>query len=199
MEDAEEDKSIELIIIGASAGGALALIEVLHMLPRSMPPILVVQHMDAHFTTMYAERLNGICKMDVSESGDNEFVKPGHIYIAPGNYHTIITWVNGNYVLKLDSGPKILGLRPCINLTFSSAARVVGKRAIGVILTGMGSDGASGLLEMRNAGAFTIGQNEATSFVYGMPKVAKEMGAVVRQLPLEQIGYELMLKCGVRH
>lgn len=191
-------KEVDLIVIGASAGGADALIEVLKVLPDYLPPVLVVQHMEAKFTGLYARRISSICKMKVSEVKDGEMAQQGHIYIAPGGYHTTAVKISNKVFLKLDISAKVSGHRPSVNVAFESVARSIGNRAIGVILTGMGDDGAQGLLKMRNAGAYTVGQNKETCLVYGMPRVAKEIGAVTRQLPLCDIGMDIVFRCGLR-
>lgn len=191
-------KEIDMIIIGASAGGADALIEVLRPLPEYLPPVLVVQHMEARFTTLYANRIKPICKMKVSELKDGDVAESGHIYIAPGGYHTTVHKISDRCFFKLDISPKVSGHRPSVNVIFESAAKTLGNKAIGVILTGMGDDGAQGLLKMRNNGAYTIGQDKATCLVYGMPKVAKEIGAVLKQLPLDKIAMDIVFRCGMK-
>ena len=191
-------REIDMFVIGASAGGADALIEVLKVLPVYLPPVLVVQHMEARFTTLYAKRISNICKMQVKEIADGDLAERGHIYIAPGGYHTTIHKMNNKYFYKLDISPKVSGHRPSVNVAFDSAATTLGNKAIGVILTGMGDDGATVLLKLRNTGAYTIGQDQATCLVYGMPRVAKEIGAVLRQLPLDKIGMDIVFRCGIK-
>lgn len=188
---------IDAIVIGASAGGADAIIEVVKTFPENMPCVILVQHMTRQFTSLYAHRLNELCHMEVKEAEFGDKVKKGIIYIAPGDSHLVLKKDNEQVALELNSMPKVNGHRPSVDVTFESAAQVFGKRAIGVILTGMGHDGAKGLLKMRKSGAYTIGQDEKTSMVYGMPRMAKEIGAVKRQLPLDKIGIEILLYLGI--
>lgn len=182
---------INLVIIGASAGGAAAAIEVIKHLKVDSPCVVMVQHMTQEFVELYSHRVASNCKMKVKIAADGDEIKQGMFYMAPGDFHLTVARESDGYVIRLKGGQKVSGHRPSVDVAFESAAKVFGKRAIGVILTGMGSDGALGLLEMRKKGAYTIGQNKATSMVYGMPKVAKEMGAVKRQLPLGEIGMDI--------
>jgi two-component system, chemotaxis family, protein-glutamate methylesterase/glutaminase len=176
-----------VIALGASTGGTQALEAVLTRLPSSMPGILVCQHMPAKFTTSFARRLNDICALNVREAEDGEAVVPGTVLIAPGNRHMIVMASGAGLLVRVTGGPRVHHQRPAADVLFSSVARHVGARAIGVILTGMGADGASGLLQMRNAGAHTIAQNEATCVVFGMPKEAIRLGGAVDVLPLSEI------------
>ena len=173
--------------IGASTGGVEALKEVLMGLPANCPPVLITQHMPERFTAAFAERLNRECPMTVSEAKHNELVEAGHVYIAPGSHHLELIRHQGKYMTSLHDGPTVSGHRPSVDVLFRSGAKVAGAAAVGVILTGMGKDGAEGMLEMRNAGAATLGQDEASSLIYGMPRVAFERGAVMRQRPLSHI------------
>jgi two-component system chemotaxis response regulator CheB len=143
--------------------------------------------MPANFTAPFAERLNSLCAMEVREARNGDSITPGVALIAPGDYHMVVRRSGARYYVEIGSGDKVSGHRPSADVLFSSVAKIAGANAIGVILTGMGGDGARGLLAMRNAGARTLGQDEASSIVYGMPKVAYELGAVERQLSLEKI------------
>jgi two-component system chemotaxis response regulator CheB len=176
-----------IVLIGASTGGVEALKEVLMGLPANCPPILITQHMPERFTAAFAERLNRECPMKVSEAKHNEVVEAGHVYIAPGSHHLELIRHQGKYMTALHDGPTVSGHRPSVDVLFKSGAKVAGPAAVGVILTGMGKDGAEGMLEMRNAGAFTLGQDEASALIYGMPRVAFERGGVCRQKPLSQM------------
>ncbi len=172
-----------VVAIGSSTGGVEALIAVLSRFPANCPPTLITQHMPATFTKSFSERLNRLCAPEVAEAEDGMPVLPGHVYLAPGSAHLEIENPSKPRC-RLHDGERVSGHRPSADVLFSSVARVVGARSLGVILTGMGRDGAQGMLEMRQAGAETIGQDEASCIVYGMPKVAFEIGAVSRQLPL---------------
>ena len=180
-----------IIAIGASTGGVEALIAILSVFPSNCPPTLISQHMPATFTRSFALRLNNLCAASVCEATDGAPLEPGRVYLAPGDFHLEVAG-SGGYRCRLSDGPKVNGHRPSVDVMFRSVVRAVGSRAIGVILTGMGRDGADGLLTLRNSGAETIGQDEQSSVVYGMPRVAFEIGAVVRQLPLERIGETLI-------
>lgn len=171
-----------VIAIGASTGGTEATLEVLQRLPADMPGIVVTQHMPEGFTKMYAERLNRICKLEVKEAENGDRIRKGLVLIAPGGpCHMRVEKDLSGYYVSCQPGEKVNGHRPSVEVLFSSAAKKVGKNAVGIIMTGMGRDGASGLLEMRNAGAFTIGQDKESCVVYGMPMVAQEIGAVCIQ------------------
>ncbi|OYV64932.1 MAG: chemotaxis response regulator protein-glutamate methylesterase [Acidiphilium sp. 37-67-22] len=178
-----------VIAIGASTGGVEALIEVLSRFPANCPPTLVVQHMPPAFTRSFADRLNRLCAPAVMEAQNGVAVQPGHVYVAPGDAHLELagTMNNGRLHCRLHDGERVSGHRPSVDVLFTSFARIARGRGYGVILTGMGRDGAEGLAAMRETGAETIGQDEGTSIVYGMPKAAFETGAVVRQLPLPAI------------
>ncbi len=180
-----------MIAVGSSTGGVEALIAMLGQFPTNCPPTLVTQHMPPVFTKSFAQRLNRICLPEVSEAEDNMLILPGHVYLAPGNAHLEVTDTKKPRC-RLRENERVSGHRPSVDVLFSSMARVVGNRSIGVILTGMGRDGAQGLLEMRQAGAETIGQDEASCVVYGMPKAAFEIGAVVQQLPLRKIAAHVL-------
>jgi two-component system chemotaxis response regulator CheB len=185
----------KIIVIGASTGGVEALKVVLMGLPPDCPPTLITQHMPPRFTAAFAERLNRECPMTVSQAEPDEIIEPGHVYIAPGSHHLELHRSGGRHICRLSDGPPVSGHRPSVDVLFRSAARVAGKSAVGVILTGMGKDGAEGLLELRQAGAATLGQNEETSLIYGMPRVAFERGGVMRQYPLGHIADGILDAC----
>jgi two-component system chemotaxis response regulator CheB len=184
-----------IIAIGASTGGVEALKTVLMAMPAACPPILITQHMPPRFTTAFAERLNRECPMAVSEAAHNEPAEPNHAYVAPGGYQLELIRVGGYYRCSVTDAPPVSGHCPSVDVLFRSVARVAGRSAVGAILTGMGRDGAEGLLEMRNAGAITLGQDEASSLIYGMPRAAFERGAVVRQYALTQMADAIMDAC----
>ena len=167
----------EVLLIGASTGGTEAIREVLEQLPANTPPVLIVQHMPAGFTRSFAERLNRSSQLQVSEAIDGEPLLPGHAYIAPGDRHLKLARKGRDYVTELDAGPEVNRHRPSVDVLFESAARHAGHKATGVLLTGMGKDGAAGLLAMRAAGALTIAQDEASSMIFGMPREAIALGA----------------------
>lgn len=177
----------KILAIGASTGGTEALKDVLMGLPRNAPGTVIVQHMPANFTAPFADRLNGLCAMEVREARNGDSITPGVVLIAPGDYHMVVRRSGARYYVEIGSGEKVSGHRPSVDVLFNSVAKIAGANAIGVILTGMGGDGARGLLSMRNAGAKTIGQDETSCVVYGMPKVAYELGGVEKQLPLSQV------------
>jgi two-component system chemotaxis response regulator CheB len=181
-----------LIAIGSSTGGVEALITVIGGFPANCPPTVITQHMPATFTKSFADRLDRLCAPKVEEAYDGAPLTPGKVYVAPGgDSHLEVVGVN-QLRCRVQPGEPVNGHRPSVDVLFRSVSRSVGPRAVGAILTGMGRDGAQGLLEMRQAGARTVGQNEASSVVYGMPKAAFELGAVDRQVSLEQIAGELL-------
>ena len=186
----------KVVLIGASTGGVEALKELLLRLPVDCPPVLVTQHMPARFTPAFAQRLDNECPMMVSEATHNQRIEAGHVYIAPGAFHLELARVGSHFECSLNDGPTVSGHRPSADVLFRSAARVAGSMAIGVILTGMGKDGADGLLELRQIGAMTLGQDEASSLIYGMPRVAFERGAVMRQRPLSEMADAIIDACG---
>jgi two-component system chemotaxis response regulator CheB len=177
----------KLIAIGASTGGTEAIREILVNLPFDSPAVLVTQHMPAGFTRSFAARLDSACKITVSEAVDGERALPGHAYIAPGDHHLRLVRSGANYVLAVDRGEPVNRHRPSVDVMFRSVAEAAGPNAIGVILTGMGKDGALGMLEMRNAGSHTLAQDEATCVVYGMPREAVAVGAVVESVPVTAV------------
>ncbi len=176
-----------IIAIGASTGGTEAIYQLLKSFSPEIPGIVVVQHMPAGFTNMYAERLNNSCTIVVKEARNGDVVAPGQALIAAGDYHMRVKKLGNKYMVESQPGERVNGHCPSVDVLFNSVADTVGSKAIGVILTGMGSDGAKGLLAMRQKGARTIGQDEQSSVVYGMPKVAFDIGAVEKQLSLERI------------
>jgi two-component system chemotaxis response regulator CheB len=176
-----------LIAIGASTGGTEATLQVLKAFPPDMPGVVIVQHMPPVFTKMYAERLNGACLMQVKEAQDGDVVDTGRAFVAPGDMHMKLVLDHGVYRIRCFAGEKVSGHCPSVDVLFDSVADTAKRNAIGVILTGMGADGAKGLMKMRKAGAFTIGQDEKSCVVYGMPMVAYNIGAVARQAALEDI------------
>lgn len=182
----------KMIAIGASTGGTVALAELIKTLPRDIPGIVIVQHMPAGFTDSFAKRLNDISQVDVAEAKDGDVISKGKVLIAPGDYHMVIRREGGQYKVKLGTGDKVSGHRPSVDVLFNSVSKYAGANAVGVILTGMGSDGAKGLLKMRNSGSRTIGQNEKSCVVYGMPKVSNDIGAIEIELPLEQINDKII-------
>lgn len=182
----------ELIAIGASTGGTEAIAEVLQNLHKDVPGIVVVQHMPAGFTELYANRLNERCELEVREAKNGDIVRPGLVLLAPGgDRHMELIRQDNMYKIVLKRAPKVNGHCPSVDVLFSSVAKHTKGNALGVILTGMGGDGAKGLLEMRNAGSHTIGQDETTCIVYGMPKVAYELGAVEYQEKLPEIAKKI--------
>jgi len=182
----------KLIIIGASTGGTEAIKEVLMQMPVNCPGILVTQHMPKTFTRSFAHRLDAVCKIHVQEAESGLRIFPGHAYIAPGHAHLLLARNGNHYVCELSEGPAVNRHRPSVDVLFRSAANCAGQNAIGVILTGMGKDGALGLLEMRQAGAYTLAQDEASCVVYGMPKEAFALGGVHELLPLHAIGQRVV-------
>ena len=181
--------SKNVIAIGASTGGTEAIIEVIKRFPANTPGVVIVQHMPPVFTKMYADRVDKICAMSVREAQNGDRLKPGTILIGPGGDRQMyLRQDSGGYYVYLTPGAKVSGHCPSVDVLFDSVAKTVGRSAVGVLLTGMGADGAIGLTAMRKAGAHTIGQNEETCVVYGMPMVAYTMGGVVEQLPLTSIG-----------
>jgi len=183
-----------LIAVGASTGGTEAIRTFLEGLPASMPPILIVQHMPEKFTTSFAKRLDETCALSVKEAADGDTVLPGKVYIAPGGLHMAVKNVNGKVVIKVHAGELVNRHRPSVNVLFDSVAELKGKNAIGIILTGMGDDGATGLLAMQEKGAYTIAQDEASCVVYGMPLKAVLAGGVTKVLPLTEISKDVCSK-----
>ena len=181
-----------VVAIGASTGGIEAITTVLCGLPADMPPILIVQHLPQPFTRLFAGRLDTLCALKVKEAEQGDILHPGHVYIAPGNQHLRLGRGVSGPVTLLSDDPLLNGDRPSVDHLFNSVAQQAGSAAVGVILSGMGADGAAGLLRMREAGAMTVGQNAATCVVYGMPRAAWELGAVMHQAPLEGVAREIL-------
>ena len=182
----------KVIAIGASTGGTEALKAVLTQMPPNSPGIVIVQHMPPKFTTAFANRLNGLCAIEVREAQNGDSVLPGLALIAPGNYHMLLKRIGGTYSVEVKTGPLVCHQRPSVDVLFHSVARYAGANALGVIMTGMGRDGAVGLLEMRQAGARTIAQDEASCVVFGMPKEAIKQGAVEHIVSLGEISHTLL-------
>lgn len=182
----------KLVFIGASTGGTEATREVLMQLPADFPAILVTQHMPAGFTASYAARLNSLCRIAVKEAIDGERILPGHAYIAPGGLHLSVQRSGANYVARVDDSEPVNRHRPSVEVLFRSAARVVGANAIGVMLTGMGADGARAMREMRDAGSWNVAQDESSCVIFGMPREAIAHGAVHEVLPLSAIAARLI-------
>ena len=182
----------KLIVIGASTGGTEAIKEILIKLPADAPGILVTQHMPENFTRSFADRLNSLCKISVKEAEHNERILPGHAYIAPGHSHLLLKRSGAHYLAELNQGPLVNRHRPSVDVLFRSVANIAGANALGIILTGMGKDGVQGLLEMKQAGSYTIAQDEASCVVFGMPKEAIAAGAVREVLPLQNIARRTM-------
>jgi two-component system chemotaxis response regulator CheB len=186
----------KLIIIGASTGGTEAIKDVLVQMPPDCPGILVTQHMPEAFTKSFAARLDNLCKISVKEAAHGERVLPGHAYIAPGHSHLLLKRSGANYVVELSQAPLVNRHRPSVDVLFRSAANYAGKNAVGVILTGMGNDGAAGMLEMKKAGSYNIAQDEATCVVFGMPKEAIAHGGVDEIAPLLEIARRVLTHVG---
>lgn len=180
-----------VVALGTSTGGTQALEVVLRALPRMSPGIVIVQHMPEHFTAAFADRLNGLCQIEVREARHNDRVMAGRALIAPGGKHMLLRRNGAQYHVEVVDGPLVNRHRPSVDVLFRSVAKCAGANALGVIMTGMGDDGAAGLLEMRKAGAQTVGQDEASCVVYGMPKEAVKRGAVAKVVPLDAIAREI--------
>jgi two-component system chemotaxis response regulator CheB len=184
-----------VVVVGASTGGTEALREFLEAMPLDAPGIVIVQHMPAEFTARFAERLNGICRITVKEAAGNDSIIRGQALIAPGNRHLLLKRSGARYFVEVLDGPLVCRHRPSVDVLFRSAARYGGKNMVGVIMTGMGDDGAKGMLEMKQAGAFNVAQDEASCVVFGMPAEAIKAGAVDRVLPLGGIAPEVVRLC----
>jgi two-component system chemotaxis response regulator CheB len=184
-----------LIAIGASTGGTEATNIVLRSFQPGDPGILIVQHMGAHFVEAYAERLDGNHQIEVRVAREGDVVQPGLALVAPGDRHMAVKRIGSEYRVQIVDGPKVHHQRPAVDVTFKSVAKVAGADAVGILLTGMGKDGAEGLLEMKRAGARTFAQDEESSVVYGMPRVARELGAVDEVLGLDEIGGQALRAC----
>ena len=182
----------KLIIVGASTGGTEAIRDFLTKLPPDCPGILITQHMPEAFTLSFAQRLDSLCRISVKEAQHGDRVLPGHAYIAPGHSHLLLKRSGANYVCELNQGPPVNRHRPSVDVLFRSAANCAGANAIGVILTGMGKDGAAGMLEMKQAGAYNFAQDEASCVVFGMPKEAIAAGGVNEVVPLQEMALKVM-------
>ncbi len=185
-------KSDRVIAIGASTGGTEAIYEVIRNFPSNCPPTIIVQHMPPVFTKMYADRMHHACEVDVYEAKNGDWLHPGTVLIAPGEHHMRLVKRGDRYKVEVFRGDKVNGHRPSVDVLFESVAQIAKEKAVGVILTGMGKDGAHGLLQMRQSGARTIGQSAESCVVYGMPKAAYEMGAVECQVPIFDISARIM-------
>jgi two-component system chemotaxis response regulator CheB len=173
-----------VIAIGASTGGTEAIASVLTKLPASTPGMVIAQHIPPIFSRAFANRLNEICAIEVKEAEEGDVLRPGLALVAPGDFHMLLRKAGGRYSVNIKTGPRVCYQRPSVDVLFSSVAEAAGSRAVGILLTGMGADGSQGLLKMRQAGARTIAQNEATCVVFGMPREAINLGAAEQILPL---------------
>jgi two-component system, chemotaxis family, protein-glutamate methylesterase/glutaminase len=185
----------KVIVVGASTGGTEALRIFLEALPMDAPGMVIVQHMPEHFTASFAQRLDKDCRISVKEAEDNDTVFRGRVLIAPGNLHTLLKRSGARYFVQVQDGPLVSRHRPSVDVLFRSAARYAGRNALGVIMTGMGDDGASGICELKEAGAYTIAQDEATCVVFGMPQEAIKRGGIQKVLPLEEIAGAVLRNC----
>ncbi len=191
-----KDSTDKVVAIGASTGGTEALRAVLQCFPRTMPGVVVVQHMPPGFTRSFADQLDGLCPMFVKEADDGDRILPGRVLIAPGDHHLMVKRVGGFYQVAVSDEERVSGHRPSVDVLMDSMAKHVGDNGVGAVLTGMGRDGANGLLAFKNAGGRTIVQDEATSVVYGMPKVAWELGAADEQVPLDKVAERILKGLG---
>ena len=182
----------KVVVVGASTGGTEALKVFLEALPENMPGVVIVQHMPEKFTRAFANRLNSTCRVSVKEAENDDTVIRGRVLIAPGNKHTLLKRSGARYYVEVKDGPLVSRHRPSVDVLFRSTARYAGKNAVGIIMTGMGDDGAKGMQEMKEAGAFNIAQDEASCVVFGMPKEAIKLGGVDRILPLGMIAKEII-------
>ena len=185
----------KIVVVGASTGGTEALRIFLEDFPADSPGIVIVQHMPENFTASFAARLNELCRITVKEAASNDTIVRGRALIAPGNHHCLLMRSGARYYVEIKEGPLVSRHRPSVDVLFRSAARYAGKNCVGVILTGMGDDGARGMLEMKESGAYNIAQDEATSVVYGMPKEALKRGGVDKVMPLQSIAREVLRVC----
>jgi len=183
----------KIIAVASSTGGTNALEDIIKRLPDDMPPMVVVQHMPSGFTKLFADRLTNHFRQDIREAQSGDYLMRGRILLAPADRHMILTRIQGKLAVECYEGERIHGVMPAADILFESVAKVMGSNAVGVVLTGMGNDGAKGLVHMKNAGCKTIGQDEASCVVYGMPRAAKMLGAIDHELPLSQIP-EAMLR-----
>jgi two-component system chemotaxis response regulator CheB len=186
----------KVVVVGASTGGTEALRVFLEAFPADCPGIVIVQHMPEGFTRAFSQRLDGICRISVKEAADNDTVVRGRALIAPGNHHALLKRSGARYFVEIKEGPLVSRHRPSVDVLFRSAARYAGKNAVGIIMTGMGDDGARGMLEMKQGGAITIAQDEASCVVFGMPNEAIKLGGVDMVKPLDSITREVIRMCG---
>jgi two-component system chemotaxis response regulator CheB len=185
----------KVVVVGASTGGTEALRIFLESFPPDAPGIVIVQHMPEHFTTAFSKRLDSLCRISVKEAENNDTVIRGRALIAPGNYHMLLKRSGARYYVEIKEGPLVCRHRPSVDVLFRSASRYAGKNVVGVIMTGMGDDGAMGMLELKESGAFTIAQDEASCVVFGMPKEAIKKGGVNTVLPLDKIAEKVVALC----
>ena len=193
------DTTDTVVVVGASTGGTEALKDFLVMLPEDSPGIVIVQHMPEHFTASFAQRLDSLCRISVREAENGDIVQRGQALIAPGNHHLLLKREGKDYYVEVKDGPLVSRHRPSVDVLFRSAARYAGKNAIGIIMTGMGDDGAKGMKEMHDAGSFNIAQDEATCIVYGMPGEAVKAGAVDKIVPLPEIASTMLNSAKLKH
>jgi two-component system chemotaxis response regulator CheB len=184
-----------VVIVGASTGGTEALRSFLEVMPQDCPGIVIVQHMPEHFTSAFAQRLDTLCRIEVKEAENNDSILRGRALISPGNRHMLCKRSGARYYVEIKDGPLVCRHRPSVDVLFRSAARYAGANVVGVIMTGMGDDGARGMLEMKEAGAYTIAQDETTSVIFGMPQEAIKLGGVDKVYPLERIAGAVLRKC----
>lgn len=181
------EKNVDLIAIGASTGGTEAISDIIKTFPSDIPGTVIVQHMPPVFTGLYADRMNKECVVEVKEAKSGDLILPGRVLIAPGGYHMKVKKTGISYLVEVLEGEKVNGHKPSVDVMFDSVSKLERTKSLGIILTGMGADGARGLLQMRMKGARTLGQDRESCVVYGMPKVARDIGAVERELPLQHI------------
>lgn len=189
----------KVLAIGASTGGTVAIESVLTRLPANTPGTVIVQHMPEGFTASFAQRLDSLCAMEVREAKDMDFVVSGLALVAPGNKHMLLQRSGGNYIVRVKDGPPVHHQRPAVDVLFETVAREAGRNAVGVLLTGMGADGAKGLLEMKNSGAHTIAQDEKSCLVFGMPKEAIKLGAASEVSPLSEVPLAILRAFAAQH
>ncbi len=185
----------KVVVVGASTGGTEALKVFLELLPMDSPGIVIVQHMPENFTSAFAKRLDGLCRLSIKEAENGDSVIRGRALIAPGNHHLLLKRSGARYFVEVKDGPLVSRHRPSVDVLFRSAARYAGKNAVGVIMTGMGDDGAKGMFELKEAGAFTIAQDEKTCVVFGMPQEAIKLGGVDAVMPLQNIAGKVLNQC----
>jgi two-component system chemotaxis response regulator CheB len=181
-----------IVAIGASTGGTEAIHHVLATMPGECPPILITQHIPAGFSRAFAQRLNQICAMEVREAVDGDEVHPGLALVAPGNFHMLLRRTGGMFRVTVKDGPRVCYQRPSVDVLFASVAQASGPNTVAALLTGMGSDGAQGMLQIRRAGGFTLAQDEASCVVFGMPREAIRLEAATRVAPLDRVAHEIL-------